>query len=553
MEPTNFVYPSGLKLALLMTSTFIGMFLVALDKLIITTAIPQITNDFHSSNDVGWYGTAYLLTNCAFLLVFGKIYTFMNVKATFLTAVAFFEVGSVLCGAAPNSIAFIVGRAIAGLGAAGVQGGVIVIVVYAIPLHNRPKFQGMFGAVFGIASVVGPLVGGAFTTNITWRWCFYINIPLGALVMVFVYFLLEIPARPITAGTWKQKLQQLNLESVLALVPGVSCLCLALQWGGFTYSWSSGRVVALLVIGIVLLVAFGLVQVLRPERAMVPPRIFVQRSILGGFWVSILIGAHQVLNVYYLPIWFQAIKGSSAIKSGIQILPLILSLVLASIITGILTSKIGYYMPFLIGGICVTAVGEGLITTFGINATPGQWIGYQVIYGYGLGSSFMSPSMAAQTVLQDNDVSIGASLMIFGQTLSGAIFVSVGQNVLGNQLATRLADITSITPQQIEEAGITGLFKIVPTQYHTAVLEAYNDSLRVVFRVAVILACLSILGALVMEWRSVKAKRVNSGQKDVDSEKAVDEAEGKPASIDTDLEEKVESEAIEVPTMATKK
>ncbi|KAJ3468408.1 hypothetical protein MRS44_002473 [Fusarium solani] len=496
-EKVDVVYPSGVRLVLLMISVFIGMFLVALDKLIISTAIPAITDEFHSANDIGWYGTAYLLTNCAFLLVFGKMYTFLDVKATFMAAAVLFEVGSAICGAAPNSIAFIIGRAIAGLGAG-----------------KRPMYQGLFGAVYGISSIIGPLVGGAFATNVTWRWCFYINLPLGGVVLVCVFFLLHIPERSTTADTLRQKLQQLNIGGLLALLPGVICLCLALQWGGFTLSWSNGKIIALLVVSFTLLIAFVLIQIWKPAQATVPPHVFIQRSIAGGFWVSCCVGAHQTLLIYFLPIWFQAIKGDSAVESGIHLLPMVLSLVVASILTGVLTTRVGYYMPFLILGICIAAIGAGVLTCLHVDASAGQWIGYQVLYGFGLGACFQAPNMAAQTVLPRNEVSIGASLMLFAQTLFGAIFVSVGQNVLNGELAKRLSTFSSITPQQIESAGVTGLFEMIPDRYHGAALQAYNSSLSVCFRVALITACLAILGGLVMEWRSVKKEvreEVNDG------------------------------------------
>ncbi|TVY50986.1 Efflux pump aflT [Lachnellula cervina] len=524
---SDHVYPSGLKLALLMTSIFVGMFLVALDKLIISTAIPQITNEFHAANDIGWYGTAYLLANCASLLVFGKIYTVFSIKATFLTAIVLFEVGSAICGAAPNSIAFIIGRAVAGLGGSGVQSGVIVIIVFAVPLHKRPLYQGFFGAIFGIASVLGPLVGGAFTTSVTWRWCFYINLPLGGVVIVFVFFLLHIPDRPETKIPLKDKLRQLNALGLLPLIPGVVCLCLALQWGGTTYTWGNGRIIALPVLSFVLLIAFVLIQLWKPDEATVPPRIFIQRSIASGFWVSCCVGGHQALFIYYLPVWFQAIDGNSAVESGIHILPMVLALVLASILTGILTARIGYYMPFLIFGICITAVGAGLLTTLGISTAVGQWVGYQILYGYGMGSSVQAPNMAAQTVLPRNEVSIGISVLFFGQTLFGAIFVSVGQNVLDNQLAKRLAGISSITSKQLQTAGITGLFDLISPENHTAALEAYNDSLRICFQVGLILACLSILGAAGMEWRSVKKNKGNPAPKDSESGQTTKEVESK--------------------------
>ncbi|KAF4345776.1 major facilitator superfamily transporter [Fusarium beomiforme] len=508
--PTDVVYPKGMEFVILMISLYICMFLVALDKLIISTAIPAITNDFHAASDIGWYGTSYLLTNCTFLLVFGKLYTIFDVKTTFMTAMILFEIGSAVCGAAPNSIAFIIGRAIAGLGAGGTQSGILVIIVYAVPLEKRPQYQGLFGAVFGVASAVGPVIGGVFTTHVTWRWCFYINLPLGAIVLAFVFLFLHIPRQSAEENSVMEKLQQLNVLGLIAFIPGVICLCLALQWGGFEYSWNNGRIIALLTVAFALLIAFVLIQIWRPKQATVPPHIFAKRSIFGGFWVSFCIGAHQTLLIYFLPVWFQVINSDSAMDSGVHLLAMVLALVVGSIIIGVLTSRIGYYMPFLIVGICISSIGAALFTILGTNASEGQWIGYQIVYGFGLGACSQAPNMAAQTVLPRNQVSIGASLVIFAQTLSGAIFVSVGTNVLDGELAKRLSAFTSVTPQQIEAAGLTGLLKTIPEKFHKETLNAYNGSLHVCFRVALIMACLAIVGALAMEWASVKKEAVQT-------------------------------------------
>lgn len=235
----DIVYPSGFKLAFLLASIFVSMFLVSLDRLIISTAIPQITDDFHSVTDIGWYGSAYLLSNSAFQLMYGKVYTFFSIKAVFLTAIALFEIGSAICGAAPNSVAFIVGRAVAGLGSAGIMSGAIVILIYSVPLHKRPLYQGMFGAIFGLSSVVGPLLGGAFTSRVTWRWCFYINLPFGGVAIALLIFLLDIPEREETKRSLRSKLAQLDAIGTTVFLPGVVCLLLALQWGGSKYPVSS--------------------------------------------------------------------------------------------------------------------------------------------------------------------------------------------------------------------------------------------------------------------------------------------------------------------------
>ncbi|KAF1952288.1 MFS general substrate transporter [Byssothecium circinans] len=502
----NVVYPTGLKFAFLIVSIFSAMFLVSLDKLIISTAIPAITDAFNSKDDVGWYGTAYLLTNCSFQLVFGKVYKVFPLKITFMVSSLLFMVGSALCGAAPNSIAFILGRAIAGLGAGGILPGVMVIIVYAVPLQQRPKYQGWFGAIFGVASVLGPTVGGAFTTHVTWRWCFYINLPIGGVVMALVFFLLEVPDQPATKKPFMDRLRHLGLLGIFFLVPGIVCLCLVLQYGGNQYNWGNGRIIALFIISFLLLIAFCAVQVLMPEQAVLPPRVAFQRSIASGFWTSICVGAHQTIFLYYLPIWFQTVKGKSAVQSGVDLLAMVIPIAITAIVNGHLVSYIGYYTPSLILGVCVTAIGAGLLTTFDLYTSNGKWIGYQILYGFGQGLASQAPNMAAQTVLPKEEIAIGASLMFFGTTLFGTVFVSVGSNVFNSRLLRNLAGLPGITSQTIKDTGATDLINIVGQQYRTAALNGYNDALRVVFQVGLIMACIAFPGALAMEFRTVKKK-----------------------------------------------
>ncbi|KAI8188357.1 Efflux pump aflT [Colletotrichum sp. SAR 10_75] len=496
-------YPSGLSLVLVLGSLFISMFLVSLDRLIITTAIPKITDEFDSVTDVGWYGSVFLLTTCAFQLLFGKIYSFYSIKATFLVSVLLFEVGSAICGAAPSSDVFIFGRALAGVGSAGILTGVIIVIVHAVPLHKRPMYQGMFGAVFGIASIIGPLVGGAFTTKLTWRWCFYINLPFGGVAALVIVFLLKLPDREASTLSTKAKLAQLDFYGTSVLIPGTVCLLLALQWGGLTYAWNNGRIVALLVLACVLLIGFVMVQIFLPKTATIPPKVFKQRSILAGVFATFCIGSQNMIIIYYLPIWFQAIQGVSAVESGIRLLPLVLSMVVASLMTGGLIRRTGYYTPFLIVGVCFMSVGAGLLNTLQLDTPSAKWIGYQILYGFGTGCASQVPNIAAQTVLPKKDVPIGTSLMFFSQLLGGAIFISVGQNVLNNQLLERLSSVPGFNSALIESSGATSLTNL-PASVKQTVLVGYNESLRVVFRLGLILTCLSILGALAMEWRSVK-------------------------------------------------
>ncbi|GIK00865.1 hypothetical protein Aspvir_004894 [Aspergillus viridinutans] len=492
---------STTKVVLLLVSIMITMFLVALDRTIISTAIPQITNEFDSLSDVGWYGSAYLLTCCAFQLLFGKIYTFYPVKAVILSSILLFEVGSVVCGAAPNSTAFIIGRALAGIGAAGILAGSVVCVVYAVPLEKRPRIQGLFGAVFGLASIVGPLVGGAFTSRVTWRWCFYINLPFGGLAMVAIAFCLKVPDRNTTKVPRMEKLKQLDVAGMCCLVPGVVCLVLALQWGGQAYAWNNAHIIALLTLMGVLLLGFVAVQILLTRTATIPPRIFRRRSIFAGAWATLF---------YFLPIWFQSIKGVSAVDSGLRLLPLMLSMVVASVFSGITTQKIGYYTPFAIVGSCIMVIGAGLLTTLQIHIGHGKWIGYQILYGFGMGMCFQQPNLAAQTVLPRKDVPVGIAVMFFSQLLGAAVFVPVGENVLANQLMLRLSGVPGIDANIVTSGGATSLLSLVPLDLRETVLTAYNEALRKVFQIGFIVACLTILGSASLEWVSILKKSETS-------------------------------------------
>ncbi|KAG4028915.1 hypothetical protein MFRU_018g00260 [Monilinia fructicola] len=490
----------------LLVSVFMTVFLVALDRTIISTAIPEITNEFNSLPDVGWYGSAYLLTCSAFQLLFGKFYTFWAVKTVLLSSVLLLEVGSIVCGAAPSSAAFIVGRAISGIGAAGVFSGTIVCIVYAVPLEKRPRLQGLFGAIFGIASVIGPLVGGAFTSKVTWRWCFYINVPIGGVAMIIIALCLKVPNQDTTKIALIKKFSQLDVIGNTFLMPGVVCLLLALQWGGQIYAWNSGRVVALLVITAVFLLAFVAVQILLPKTATIPPRIAKQRSIIAGFLATLFLGSSQYIYIYFLPIWFQAINGVSAVDSGIRLLPLMLAMVLASIFGGLVVQKTGYYTPPAIVGSSIMCVGAGLLITLQVDTEKGKWIGYQILYGFGMGMCSQAPNLAAQTVLPTEDVSIGIALMFFATLLGAAVFVSVGQNVLDNQLVQRLSGFPGFEPDLITEGGATSFLSSLPASLQETGLIEYNEALRRVFQIGLVLSCIITLFLAMMEWKSVLKK-----------------------------------------------
>ncbi|RVD82123.1 uncharacterized protein DFL_006557 [Arthrobotrys flagrans] len=499
------VYPTGTVLFSIVVALVLAIFLVALDRTIISTAIPQITNEFNSLGDVGWYGSAYLITGCGFMPLSGKIYTFYPTKWVFLAQIIFFEVGSALCGWAPDSTSFIVGRAIAGAGSSGIFTGAIVMLTDAVPLHKRSTFMGAFGGVFGVSGVIGPIMGGAFAQHATWRWSFWINLPIGAVA--FIIILLIIKAHPVQKKlTLMERIKQLDPIGTAIFLPSMICLLLALQWGGTEYAWSSGRIIALLVIFAVTIIVFIGVQIWKQEEATMPPRIVSQRSIAFGMWFAFCAGGGMMLFIYYLPIWFQAIQGVNATDSGVRLIPTVLSLVVGTMIAGGVVRAFGYYTPFMIASSVIMAIGSGLLTTITPSAGAGKWIGFQVLYGLGLGFGMQQPAIAAQAVLERKDVPIGTSMVMFCQILGGAIFIAVGQSNFVNKLVKGLVAINAegFDASKVIHIGATHLKEAVAPQYLPQVWEAYNTAIVNVFYVAVALCCASLIGSLGMEWVSTR-------------------------------------------------
>ncbi|KAH8881291.1 MFS general substrate transporter [Thozetella sp. PMI_491] len=502
-------YPKGMKLFLISLALCLAVFLMALDNSIIATAIPKITDEFHSLGDVGWYGSAYLLTTAALQLLFGRFYTFFSIKWVFLIAIGIFELGSLVCGVANSSLALIMGRAVAGIGSAAVFSGALIILAYSVPLERRPLYSGMIGSMYGIASVAGPLLGGVFTDKVTWRWCFYINLPIGAVAIVVIAIFFPDPKREIKQETWRERFMQFDPMGTVVFMPAIICLLLALQWGGTTYAWNSWRIILLFVFFAVLILIFLFIQWRQQDLATVPPRIFFKRTVWSSGAYCFSIGAAFLGSIYFLPIWFQAVQGSSAVDSGIRNLPMLISVVLMSLLSGGLVTALGYYTPFMIVGTIFASVGYGLLSTFHPDTAQPMWIGYQILAGAGVGLGLQQPLMAVQVVLDIKDVPIGTSVIVFLQTLGGALFVSIGQNVFSNKLVEYIGTYApGLDPALVLATGATSIQTAIPKEYLAGVTLAYNDSLTRTFLVFAAMAAMSAIGAAFVEWKSVKGKKL---------------------------------------------
>ncbi|KAL2870692.1 MDR family MFS transporter [Aspergillus lucknowensis] len=504
-------YPGKMKLVGIVVGLNLAMFLVGLDNTILSSAIPKITDRFHALGDVGWYASAYLLTNCAFQLMWGKLYTFYVVKWVYIAAFILFELGSLICGVAPSSTALIVGRAIAGVGAGGVTNGSFLLIAHSVPAQKRPTLVGFLGAMYGFSAIAGPLMGGAFTDNasLTWRWCFYINLPLGVLpASVILFFIPAFPGSNKGQSGFKNQVKQMDVPGTICLLPGVVCLLLALQWGGAKYEWQNGRVITLFVLAGVLLFGFIIIQYFTGDCATVPPRVFGNRNVWGSALFGSGVTAGFFLMLYYIPIWFQAIKGASAIRSGVMNLPMVLAYVAFSMSGGYVTSVIGYYMPFTYLTVLFMAVGSGLLSSLDVSSGNSEWIGYQFLFGAGVGLGLQTAFAAPQCALPIEDIAIGTAIVMFLENLSAAVFVSVGQNVFANQLRRNVAVYApEVDAAALIAGGALEVRRTVPARFYDAVLFAYNKALTQTFYVGVGLSCVGVIGAVFMKWVNVKGDK----------------------------------------------
>ena len=302
------------------------------------------------------------------------------------------------------------------------------------------------------------------------------------------------------------QIRQLDPVGFFFLAPSMVSLILALQWGGSVeFPWSSPRIIGLFVTFAVLFSIFVVVQVLMPDTAMAPTRVVLNRSIAGSMAFMFFLSGGMMCVAYYLSVWFQAAQGQSAVQAGIRSLPLILGLMVMGILVAVFTQKVGYYLPSMLASPVLSSIGAGLLSTLQPNSAQGEWIGYQALYGIGIGCGFQSSMMPAQNVLQRSDVPLGVSLMFFMQQLGGAIFVSVGQNIFSNELVDRLVSrLPGLDPKVIVNTGATDLRRVVLPNEMDAVVEAYSYSLTRVFVLTAALSAVTLLGAVFVESKSIK-------------------------------------------------
>ncbi|MEU9188138.1 MFS transporter [Streptomyces sp. NPDC048484] len=455
----------------------LGLLLAALDQTIVSTALPTIVSDLGGLDHLSWVVTAYLLASTAATPLWGKLGDQYGRKKLFQVAIVIFLIGSALCGMAQNMPQLIAFRALQGLGGGGLIVLSMAIVGDIVPPRERGRYQGLFGAVFGATSVLGPLLGGLFTEHLSWRWVFYVNLPVGVVALAVIATVLHIPVR-----SRRHTIDYLGTFLIAALA---TCLVLVASLGGSTWAWGSPQIIGLAVLGAVLAVAFVAVE-RRAAEPVLPLKLFRIRTFTLAAVISFVVGFAMFGAMTYLPTFLQVVQGVSPTMSGVHMLPMVAGLLVSSTVSGQIVSRTGRWRVFPIAGTAVTALGLLLLHRLDADSSTGEMSAYFLVFGLGLGLVMQVLVLIVQNAVSYEDLGVATS----GATFFRSIGASFGVAIFGSLFASRLsAELTTALRGQTLPPGLgAGALKSdpkiiaeLPAALRPPVVEAYATSITDVF------------------------------------------------------------------------
>lgn len=492
------------QIRLLMIGLMTGMLLAALDQTIVGTALPTIVGELGGINHYSWVVTAYLLASTASTPLYGKMADLYGRRPVFLFSIGTFLVGSLLAGLSQNMTQLIITRGIQGIGAGGLLTLAFTIISDVVSPRERGRYQGLFGAVFGISSVAGPLVGGYFAET-DWRWIFYINVPLAILAIIVCYHVMRLIP-------FERRDHAIDWLGAGLLVAGVSCLLLALSWGGNEYPWGSGVIIGLFVAGAVLAVLFVL-QEARVAEPILPLRLFRSATFALANSAGFVLGLVMFGSIIFIPLYLQIVKGASPTRSGLLMLPMMAGIIVTSILTGRAMSRIGRYKWFPVAGSVTLVVGMLLFTQLRVNTSLWLAFGFMVVIGVGLGLCMQSLILGVQNAVSVRDLGAGTSSATFFRSLGGSFGVAILGTVLSSRLNSQLADrlpgaIAQLPPDQRAAVAASGGTNIsindpatilaLPGAVRGAIQASFVESLHLVFLTTGLIAIVAVLVTLAM-------------------------------------------------------
>ena len=462
--------------------------LASLDQTIVSTALPTIVGELGGLQHLSWVVTAYLLASTVSGPLYGKFGDLYGRKIVMQTAIVIFLVGSALCGLSQNMAELIGFRALQGLGAGGLIVTAIAVVGDVIPPRDRGRYQGIFGGVFGVSTIIGPLLGGFFVDNLSWRWIFYVNLPIGAVAFVVIGAVFRVRPAP--------KQHKVDYLGAGLLAGGLSAIVLFTSLGGSTWAWGSSQIITLIVIAVVAIAGFVFVEARVPE-PILPLSLFRNRTFAVTSAVGFVVGLSLFGAVTYLPLYLQIVKGMSATKSGLQLTPLMLGLLVTSVISGQLISRWGKYRVFPIVGTAVVTVGMALLSQLGIGTSLWMAALDMVVLGLGLGMVMQVLVLAVQNAVDYKYLGVATSGSTMFRSIGGSIGVSLFGAIFTNRLHTELAQrlpAGAHLPSTTSPAEIRAL----PAGVRDSYVHALTAALSPVFFVAAVVSSAAFILALLL-------------------------------------------------------